>query len=89
VVDETNEGQEDGLTGRRLDDGRLAYARGIQVDVGTFFGGIFFDVQIENLDNVADEVWQLAGWGMSAGSWGFGRQSEQRTGCCQSCRHCP
>lgn len=67
MVDETDEGQEDGLTGRSLDDGGLAYAGGIQVDVGTLFGGIFFDVQIENLDNVADEVGQLAGWGVSAG----------------------
>jgi hypothetical protein len=68
VVDKTNQGEEDGLASRCLDDSRLAYACGIQIDVGTLFGSIFFDVQIEDLDNVSDKVWELTGWIMLAGS---------------------
>ena len=68
VVDKTDQGEEDGLASRCLDDGRLAYACGIQIDVGSLFGSIFFDVQVEDLDNVSDEVWELTKQAMSVGS---------------------
>ena len=68
MVDKTDQGEEDGLASRCLDDGRLAYACGIQIDVGTLFGSIFFDVQIEDFDNVSNKVWELTGWIMLAGS---------------------
>ena len=57
MVDETDEWKEDGLTGRGFDDGRLANSGGIEIDIGTFFGRFFFDVEIEKLDDIADEVW--------------------------------
>ena len=36
-VNKADEREEDGLPGRRLDDGRLAYAGGIEIDIGTLF----------------------------------------------------
>lgn len=57
VVYKTNEGEEDGLTRRRLDDGRFANSGGVEVDVGAFFSGFFIDIKIEDLDDVSDEVW--------------------------------
>lgn len=68
MVDKTNQGQEDGLASRSFDDGRLSYACGIQIDVGALFGSIFFYIQIENLDDVSDKVWELTKQAMSVGS---------------------
>lgn len=61
MVDQADQGQEDGLAGRCLDDGRLAHAGCIQVDVGTLLGSVFVDIEIEDFDNVADKVWELTG----------------------------
>jgi hypothetical protein len=44
VVYEADEGQENGLAGGGLDDGALADAGGVQVDVGAFFRGFGGDI---------------------------------------------
>jgi hypothetical protein len=60
VVDQTNEGQEDGLSRGSLDDGGLANTSRVQVDVCTFFRCFLGDVEIQYLDNVADEIRELS-----------------------------
>lgn len=49
--------EEDSLAGRGLDDGGLANARRIEIDVGTFFGGLGGGIKVQELDYVSDEVW--------------------------------
>lgn len=44
MVDETDEWEEDGLSGGGLDDCGFAYSGGVQVDVGAFFDGFRFDI---------------------------------------------
>jgi hypothetical protein len=61
VVDEADEGEEDGLPRGRLDDGRLANARGVQIDVGALLGRLFRNVEVKNLDNVSHKVRKLSG----------------------------
>lgn len=56
MVNQADQGEEDGLSGRCLDDCGFADAGGVQVDVGTLFGSIFFNVEIKDFDDVADEV---------------------------------
>lgn len=60
MVDQTDQGEENGLTGRRFDDGGFAHTGSVEIDVGAFFGSLCCDIEIENLDNVADEVRELA-----------------------------
>ena len=59
MVDEADKREENGLAGGSLDDGGFADAGGVEVDVGAFFGGFFFDVEVKDLDDVADEVGEL------------------------------
>lgn len=63
IIHQPDEGEENGLAGRGFDDGGFADAGGVQVDVGAFFGGVFVDGEVEEFDDVADEVGQLAGMG--------------------------
>lgn len=56
MIDQADEGKEDGLSGRCLDDGRFADTGGVEIDVGTFFGSLFFDIEVKDLNNIADEV---------------------------------
>lgn len=57
VVHKADEGEEDGLSGGCLDNGGFADAGGVEIDVGAFFGGIFFDIKVKDFNNVADKVW--------------------------------
>lgn len=41
---------------RRFDDGRFADAGSIQVDVGSLFGRLSFDVEVEELNNISNEI---------------------------------
>jgi hypothetical protein len=59
VVDQTDEGQEDGLSCGCLDDRRLAYSGGVKIDVCTLLSRFSRDVQIQYFDNVTDQVWEL------------------------------
>lgn len=47
--DETDEREEDGLAGGGLDDGALALALGVEVDVGSLGGLILVGVNVEDL----------------------------------------
>jgi hypothetical protein len=65
VVDKTDEWQEDCLPRGGFDNCRLANAGGVKVDVGSLFGRLSFNVEVEEFDDVADEVGQLSRTRMS------------------------
>lgn len=44
MVNETDEREEDCLAGGRLDDCGLSSARGVEIDVGAFFGSLCGDI---------------------------------------------
>jgi len=44
VVNETDEGKEDGLSGRCLDDCGFSSASGVKIDIGAFFGSLCGDI---------------------------------------------
>jgi hypothetical protein len=48
------------LSGGGFNDGRFAHARGIEVNVRTLFNCFSFDIQVKNLNDVADEIWELS-----------------------------
>lgn len=56
MVDKTNERQEDCLPRRRFDDGRLADAGGIKVNIGALFCRLSFNIEIEEFDYVSNKV---------------------------------
>lgn len=56
MVDKADERKEYRLTGGCLDDGGFADTSGVEIDIGAFFRGFFFDVEIQELNDVTDEV---------------------------------
>ena len=56
MIYQTNKREVDRLTGRRLDDSRLAHPGSIKVDVGALLGSFSFDIQIQQLDDIPDKV---------------------------------
>ena len=46
MVDKTNEREEYGLACGGFDDRGFAYTGSVEIDVGTFFRGLFFDVEV-------------------------------------------
>ena len=60
MVDEPDQGQEDGLARGGLDDGRFPSAGRVEVDVGAFGGVGFGDFEVEEFDDVADQVGELS-----------------------------
>jgi hypothetical protein len=44
------------LPSRCFDDCRFAYASSIKVDVGSLFRRLSFNVEVEELNNISDEV---------------------------------
>jgi hypothetical protein len=60
VVDKTDKRQENRLSCRCFDDCRLANTSSIEVDIGSFFGRLSFNIEIKEFDNVADKVRQLS-----------------------------
>lgn len=57
VVDESDEWEEDRLSGGGLDDGALANTGGVQIDIGAFLRCLLLNIQVQNLHHVSDEVW--------------------------------
>jgi hypothetical protein len=56
-VNKTDERKKDGLPGGCFDDGGFSNPCGIQVDVGPFFLRFSCWVEIEELNDIANEVW--------------------------------
>jgi hypothetical protein len=57
MVHKSDQREENGLSGRGLNDRRLANPGGIQVDIGAFLCSFSFNVQIQELDNIANKIW--------------------------------
>jgi hypothetical protein len=94
VVDQTDERQEDGLSCGCLDDRRLAYSGGVEIDVCTLLSRFSRDVQIQYFDNVADQVWELPVLNQRVALWTRKSPSAasgcmKHTCCSQSYPGCP